>query len=633
MNEEEYANIKLTTNEKSISEFQVQKESEDLNNFFSIQEKSLLQNKIKSFFDERISNIENLTENYYKKLEENKNIFYKEVFEPLSSILQEDFNVNIVSDYIEDNQDEESIDSSFDCGLNESSVMSTSSSIRQLNNVKSSPNKPKMNKILNRTVTMNPQQAQNLKNINSKQSTNTVVTNIKKKINEKEDKEKEKLKTSTINLNGIKQSRNKDNPPITMRNNTKNNTVLLAPGFKAKLDDYENPLTERESNNTINIKSAVANKKPIKKVGGNLPNISKKEKGKEKEKEKESEESNSNFVIDLNSSQKDNTINLYSDKEAAQEASYKLNNVNFNFNSKNMNNINININNINNISNINQGGEASSIHSARSSSRKISTSESVGHLQVTNLPENSELTRNLSNRNFSNTTESAKFSTLNLSNLNANTINNINNFTRRISQFQITDIQKNKKMFSDFLDNYSKTASHQALLLLLHTKFLNYKSRFSLITGLNNYKSLLKNLVIQKKKDISKEITEKNNMYEEYIKESKEELSKSFKPSSTALQALFFIKDVKEKELFLEKYCNNSTVESLFKFLIMFVFCLVKNNENEYVVAKFMENSSNSKSTSSSELVKESKENDDKPSIIVFYDLLLLHYKEKQLSK
>lgn len=160
-----------------------------------------------------------------------------------------------------------------------------------------------------------------------------------------------------------------------------------------------------------------------------------------------------------------------------------------------------------------------------------------------------------SNSNTNNIIAKKQLHFRNESNISIISSNN-NNFFSSTSPSKLKhskNYSNNSIVFSQINDTNSFSnifISKQQLVLelILSKQYLNYSERYNIITCLKNNNSLLKQLVNQKKESLGKEYNELMLKFGDYIDE-KEEILSDFKASSTATQALLFIKDNAEEEI------------------------------------------------------------------------------------
>ena len=282
-------------------------------------------------------------------------------------------------------------------------------------------------------------------------------------------------------------------------------------------------------------------------------------------------------------------------------AGNNTNNVNFNFKS-NLNNINININNINNINNVNSNSVCNSRNSHKNSCNNeddiLAYCEKNSENNKSSIDNTSDPKRTIE-KNEDNSSINNINKKINNQQIITNSTNN-NNTTSHISNFykSNTNISYRKtsnyqiKNLNELLNNDQISNKHQALSLMLSTKFMDYKKRYDIIISMKHSSQILRNMMTQKKEEIQKKITFLEEKYEEFINENRTQIIAKFKPSGTALQALFFIKENKEKELINMDITNKnnekaiSKVQSFYDFLILFIFDKIKingRNDNEFV--------------------------------------------------
>lgn len=92
--------------------------------------------------------------------------------------------------------------------------------------------------------------------------------------------------------------------------------------------------------------------------------------------------------------------------------------------------------------------------------------------------------------------------------------------------------------------------------------------------------NLLKNLIKQKKKEIGHEIKEIRNLYGKYLEDSSySDLDKSFFPSSTAKNALNFIKDKEEYDLITKAFSENSIFQKEIVDFYKLIYIVIDDEE------------------------------------------------------
>lgn len=164
------------------------------------------------------------------------------------------------------------------------------------------------------------------------------------------------------------------------------------------------------------------------------------------------------------------------------------------------------------------------------------------------------------------------------------TILNNDNLTVNSKPIENNDTEKYKRMSKIIQDkvmknelelNYSDPISHNCIAILMAQNLLEPSKRLKFILGCTFHPSpLIKTLKAQVISSYQDKLNELKSNYSTYLNESKAELMVDFKNSSTANQALMFIKDKSESELLeaAELMEPSSLILRFFSMFIILVF-------------------------------------------------------------
>lgn len=420
-------------------------------------------------------------------------------------------------------------------------------------------------------------------------------------------------KTKTI---GNQPNSNKDNKQVTKSTNNKNESH----NKKISIMNFKNVVINTYNNNTTNIKNTF-NVKAASLLGNceDTDNFNAKSENLENDNEKNLNEcynnTNSDFTktyLDTNASNLDNytaTMTTINNDDSLEEVQ--------------------NNNNIDKVENI--------VEEEDSQSKSDNNSENSGELQ-TYREKKSNLLSNLSNeddlfpkkkRTYKD--EYSKLTTIDFSSQNKIFLNHnslINNHLRTISY----------NIENEFEVSNNKA---KAFSILLQKKHLSFLDRYKLIMPLKNNSVLLKTVIIQRKNELQNEVKLLNDKYGEFINDCKDDISKEFKPSGTAIQALLLIKEGSEQNLLSSDENLPETIIRFYYLLTLFVFGIdIKNNselnENHHVSSKDVFDTSKHSDIPLSNNDLNSTVNNKFPNKIIirnFYALLQEKFGLNQLSK